>query len=424
MVVLYNLLMAVVDITALLVVRWVVRPSPASGERPMGPTAPGSRQENGARRAESDSAQAAEPGAAAQRCETNGKLSDPPRPAAPDTVASVSSPTFGRKLRIGLTVPAIMIVAMAAAGLLAEVMGWEHFGDVLLMAYGIFLHLPLLLAGAALMIWPRWRAGALIAVIALVGLIGVAIDAFVIEPQWLEVTQMEVRSDKLDRPIRVVVIADLQTDKLSEYEKDVFARVRSLEPDLVLLAGDYLQAPWEKRERLMVEFNEYFKKQGLESPLGVFAVQGNIDWPEWERMFAGLSVHTPRKTTSYSVDGIRVTCLSREASFRTTTAVSHPNPNRFHIVIGHSPNYALGRVEADLLLAGHTHGGQVRLPLVGPLSTHTEAPRDWAAGRTELPSGATLIVSRGVGMERAEAPPIRFLCRPQLVVLELLPTEN
>ena len=93
----------------------------------------------------------------------------------------------------------------------------------------------------------------------------------------------------------------------------------------------------------------------------------------------------------------------------------------YHIVLGHRPDYALGRIDADLLLAGHTHGGQVRLPFVGPLLTLSRLPRSWAVGRSELPGGQTLYVSRGVGMERGGAPRIRFLCPPELVVIDILP---
>jgi hypothetical protein len=94
---------------------------------------------------------------------------------------------------------------------------------------------------------------------------------------------------------------------------------------------------------------------------------------------------------------------------------------RFHIVLGHSPNFALGRVDADLLVAGHTHGGQVRLPWIGPLMTLSAVPRAWAAGTTRLDSGRTLVVSRGVGMERGDAPRLRFLCRPEIVIVEIVP---
>ena len=91
------------------------------------------------------------------------------------------------------------------------------------------------------------------------------------------------------------------------------------------------------------------------------------------------------------------------------------------MVFGHRPDYAMGDVPADVLIAGHTHGGQVRLPGIGPLLTFSRVPRPWAAGVTNLDAGRTLIVSRGLGMERHDAPRIRFLCRPQLVLLHLKP---
>jgi predicted MPP superfamily phosphohydrolase len=78
-------------------------------------------------------------------------------------------------------------------------------------------------------------------------------------------------------------------------------------------------------------------------------------------------------------------------------------------------------VEADLLIAGHTHGGQVRLPGIGPLITLSRVRRSWAAGLTDIGRGRQLLVSRGIGMERGRAPRLRFLCRPELVVLELAP---
>jgi len=74
-----------------------------------------------------------------------------------------------------------------------------------------------------------------------------------------------------------------------------------------------------------------------------------------------------------------------------------------------------------LSLAGHTHGGQVRLPVLGPVTTLSSVPRRYAAGLSVRPAGGHLFVSRGIGMERENAPRLRFLCRPQLVVIDLLP---
>jgi uncharacterized protein len=78
-------------------------------------------------------------------------------------------------------------------------------------------------------------------------------------------------------------------------------------------------------------------------------------------------------------------------------------------------------VQADLLIAGHTHGGQIRLPGVGPLVTNAKVPRRWAAGMSDLPGGRKLLVSRGIGMERGNAPRLRLFCRPEMAVIDLLP---
>ena len=103
------------------------------------------------------------------------------------------------------------------------------------------------------------------------------------------------------------------------------------------------------------------------------------------------------------------------------TQLMIPAADRFHIVFGHMPNFARGQVAADLLVAGHTHGGQVRMPWIGPIITLSAVPRAWAAGVTALSGGRTLVVSRGTGLERGHAPRLRFLCRPEIVVIELVP---
>ena len=89
-----------------------------------------------------------------------------------------------------------------------------------------------------------------------------------------------------------------------------------------------------------------------------------------------------------------------------------------------SPILRWGRSTPTCLVTGHTHGGQVRLPIIGPLMTLSLVPRGWAAGLTELPGGGKLLVSRGLGMERGYAPRIRFRCRPELMVIDLVPEEK
>ena len=90
------------------------------------------------------------------------------------------------------------------------------------------------------------------------------------------------------------------------------------------------------------------------------------------------------------------------------------------IVVGHSPIELFGLPAdtpnaIDLFLAGHTHGGQIRLPFFGPLHLDDGWPRNWSEGLVRLAHGATwLYVTRGVGSSKV---PVRFLCPPEVTDL-------
>jgi predicted MPP superfamily phosphohydrolase len=232
---------------------------------------------------------------------------------------------------------------------------------------------------------------------------------------------LEIVSPKIRRPVRIAVIADFQTDHIGAYERRVVGRVIDEKPDLVLYAGDYLQAPSARMEELTGEFRNLVERISRETSSSAFAVGGNVDGWLWTTLFDGLDVTAAAGTETFESNGLDITCLSLHDSANPRLRIGRVSNERFHIVLGHIPNFALGPVDADLLLAGHTHGGQFRLPLFGPLVTHSAIPRGWAAGMTLLPDGGRLVVSRGVGLEREDAPRFRFCCRPEVVIIDLVP---
>ena len=110
----------------------------------------------------------------------------------------------------------------------------------------------------------------------------------------------------------------------------------------------------------------------------------------------------------------------RDASGLLALVAQAPTDS-LRIVIGHGPDFVsdlAGAVPVDLALAGHTHGGQVVLPWLGAPYTKSRLPRRYASGLHDY-GGVPIHVSAGIGMERGTAPQIRFLCPPEISVLDV-----
>lgn len=263
------------------------------------------------------------------------------------------------------------------------------------------------------------------------GLLGVVLSvyAFAWEPRNLEVTHHQVQSDRIDAPLRIAVVADLQTDAPGDHERAALQAVLDASPDLILFVGDVIQQQdADAYAKTWAALRGIAGPLQLDAPLGVYLVEGDSEHPHgnaWisEAEATGMQVW-PRETTSRPLrDDVTLTGFGLRASADPDLEVNRDGEG-LHVVFGHRPAFALGDVDADLLLAGHTHGGQVQIPGWGPILTLSKVPRQWAWGRTELPSGATLLVSRGVGMERAGAPRIRFWCRPEVMIVDVVPTRG
>ncbi len=316
------------------------------------------------------------------------------------------------------------VAALAALGvgfggsILAALLGGDIFGVMRNCAYAVFVWVPVVLSAAAWLLRTR-RGWAIAAGAVVVVLCATAVSAFLVEPHRLEERTVRIESSKVKAPLKIALLADLQTDSIGEYERDVVRRMMAAKPDLILHAGDYLQIYGKGRAEQVAKMRELFKD--VTAPLGIYAVQGNVDPDDWTTLFES-GVTCMHRTESVVTGKIRITGLSLKDSFEASTHPVERDDGRFHIVMGHAPDFALANPPADLIVAGHTHGGQVQLPFIGPLITLSDVPRSWAHGVTSFPDGRTLVVSRGVGMERGHAPRLRFLCRPELVYIEVVPT--
>jgi len=256
-----------------------------------------------------------------------------------------------------------------------------------------------------------------------------------VEPRALRVESASVALPApraLPRALRVAVLADLQTRAIGAHERAAVDALLALEPDLILVPGDVAQLWPRPPEAAFEEFRALLAR--LEAPLGAYAVRGNSDDPTFLRELCAATpllllddevAHVERDGLRLAVCGLDLDFGSPRARAALQRLVDDARDDEPRLVLAHLPDAwrALPREGVDLLVAGHTHGGQVVVPGFGPPLTLTGVPRHVAAGGLSELEGRRLYVSRGVGMERGWAPPLRLFCPPEvsLLVLEAAP---
>lgn len=259
----------------------------------------------------------------------------------------------------------------------------------------------------------------------------VQIDAYIVEPLLVETTEQSLAFDDLEPaapPVRLVQIADLHIERNSFRESDVIRRVSALQPDIIVLTGDYLNLS-HLDDPVAVEHFRQFVSQ-LDAPYGIYAVRGTVEptLGSMARLVEGTSVvWLEQETVTVNVRGQLLTLVGiacsheqqRDATRLDETLDGVPASD-FTILLYHSPDLIreASAHQVDLYLAGHTHGGQIRLPFYGALVTFSRYGRRYASGLFQE-DGTTMVVSRGLGFEGMGLPRVRFLCRPEIVSLTL-----
>ena len=254
---------------------------------------------------------------------------------------------------------------------------------------------------------------------------------------WLEPASLELREYRLEIPkwprslagLRIAALADMHVGSpfngLDKLER-IVALTNQSKPDLIVLLGDYVIDGVAGGE--FVPPNEWAPVLAkMQAPLGVWAVLGNHDW--WldaESVRSTLERHGIRVLENSSAPihhGAEEFWLTGIGDF----LASRPNiPRALQQVPEHSPSIAIThnpdvfpRVppRVNLLIAGHTHGGQVSVPFFGPLIVPSSYGRRYAAGHI-VENGRHLFVSTGLGTSIL---PVRFLVPPEISLLVLEP---
>lgn len=258
------------------------------------------------------------------------------------------------------------------------------------------------------------------------------IYGFYIEPFWVDIHHETFISSKLagETPLRVLHISDLHIERLTSREKSIIEQVKRLSPDLILFTGDVLNLSYINDSTAQSDAITFFNQ--LSAPLGVYGVTGSpaVDFPDnYSRLARSTSLiwlnNESRllETPAGMLNLLGLTCTHNpdldEKTLSNLLENDHADGDTVKVLLYHSPDLApnSSQLGMDLQLSGHTHGGQIRLPLIGPLYTGSLYGRLFQSGRY-LVNGMTLYISRGLGLEGAIAPRVRFLCRPELILWE------
>jgi len=260
-----------------------------------------------------------------------------------------------------------------------------------------------------------WLIGAAVAAVAGAGVAGA---------YRFQVVRQQLPVRGLRRPLRLALLADLhygQYIRAGSVARWVDATLAE-RPDLIVLDGDLVDEDLSEDTRaLLAELGR------LRAPLGTFAVWGNHDHrsvrdlPAFAAALATAGVRVLVNGGARVRDDLYLAGIDDYRTGRPDLAAALAGRDGMPcVLLSHNPD-VLPEVPEDvsLTLSGHTHGGQVCLPFVGPLITSSAYGRRFAQGWVHGPARG--YVTRGLGVTLI---PVRVACPAELTVMDLTPAEE
>jgi predicted MPP superfamily phosphohydrolase len=264
------------------------------------------------------------------------------------------------------------------------------------------------------------------------GAAALAVDSTIFEPNRPRIVRQDIAlrrwPDGLDG-FTIALLSDFHYDPLYSVHplKAAIAMVNGLSPDLIALTGDFVTSPWFSANAKGAAAAEPCAEllRQMHAPHGLWAVLGNHDFfTDAKRVTsalraAGIQVLI-NQSTAIEANGVRFwlggvnDLLGGRADLNAT--LRPISSGEATILMAHEPDYAdfVARHPIDLQLSGHTHGGQVRLPLLGPLYL-PDLGKKYVSGLYKV-GDLTLYTNPGLGTVQI---PVRLNCPPEITLLTI-----
>jgi uncharacterized protein len=250
-----------------------------------------------------------------------------------------------------------------------------------------------------------------------------------VEPYRIRLRTENVKiSGNENESLKIILLSDLHLDRACEREQKVLELIKDFGPDLILWPGDFTNLSFVEDKDTLSQTKTFIRELCDMAPLYVSRGTVEVDDLPWvEQLIKNTSAvllenegaFVDIKKSNLYLMGIP-TELGKDEREESLDILTGGADDRPKILLYHTPDMIKEAANAgvDLYVAGHTHGGQIAMPLLGPLYTSSVYGRKYAYG-AYLVEKTMMIVTRGIGMEGGGAPRIRFSCPPEVVGINL-----
>ncbi len=285
--------------------------------------------------------------------------------------------------------------------------------DILMALIAVF---GAVMAGLGLLLGGNWIY------LTIVMILGEIVLAYgiLIAPKRLKIsTYRQAVGQKADVWVKIAFISDLHFSKIKgkQWADKIAEKVRNINPDIILLGGDMVVH--DSDHCLSIEPLKY-----TSATYGSYFVLGNHDYQDKpgfiKDTLQAFGIHDLTNTgISINVQGKELSIAGMDDSFYGMPKLSlkKTSPNQTHITLSHEADIILNMEEGDtdLVICGHSHGGQIRVPFYGSIRLPSAFGRKADFGR-KIIRGIPTIISQGLGEVGVRA---RLFSTPEIVIIEL-----
>lgn len=246
---------------------------------------------------------------------------------------------------------------------------------------------------------------------------------FLIEPSLVKISTINQRFNDSNQIVHFIHLSDIHLEKLSLRELKIFNIIKRRKPAFVLYTGDFLNLSNTNDPKSIQEIISFINQINSISP--VFYVTGSpaVDLEDTIHIIRNnlKAIHLNNENHLIEVGKVKINLIGITCSHRPHHDIEFLpkllDPEKLNILLYHSPDIIFEMkpdYKLELVLSGHTHGGQLRFPILGALFTGSLYGRKLQSGMYRI-YDTLMYISRGIGLEGLGAPRVRFLCSPEII---------